>query len=446
MTRSTAMTVQGKPQVKWLKTAKGHVVLRPRGMKGFVWDYIVDLKLDVLPDMHFKPKKGLPRILTSSVFYDLRKPLGEAGYDVTSKEAAEARRRQIIQVQYIKEICDSLEIRRAEIGILAGEAGHLFYRGEHYAISLDDLGKLKELGVIILIIEKRGIGEMLRRLAAPYGIALLSTQGFLTENALDLAYLAKNAGAKVAILTDYDISGIVIAHQVPEVLRIGIDEETLEDLGILNKIRELEEYYIPNKNQVKTVEEDVDGDYADVDLGYLKETRIEIDAVMREVGQAQFWEWIVTKLTDELGEDLNYMRAIDMPQANEFVPNELDIFYDLVVKKISDVLEPEQETKEKELEHYDASTEGIIKNVSEYEDDIRDEFQDTVDDKANVEAIVKDLKKTHQETRCSFSSTVRMARNDLVPKVYHTGKSDIHITPKDRYDALNAKYHFELDP
>ena len=295
--------------------------------------------------------------------------------------------------QYIKEICDSLEIRRAEIGILAGEAGHLFYRGEHYAISLDDLGKLKELGVIILIIEKRGIGEMLRRLAAPYGIALLSTQGFLTENALDLAYLAKNAGAKVAILTDYDISGIVIAHQVPEVLRIGIDEETLEDLGILNKIRELEEYYIPNKNQVKTVEEDVDGDYADVDLEYLKETRIEIDAVMREVGQAQFWEWIVTKLTDELGKDLNYMRAIDMPQANEFVPNELDIFYDLVVKKISDVLEPEQETKENELEHYDASTEGIIKNVSEYEDEIRDEFQDTVDDKANVEAIVKDLKK-----------------------------------------------------
>ena len=145
-------------------------------MKGFVWDYIVDLKLDVLPDMHFKPKKGLPRILTSNVFYDLRKPLEEAGIDVTSKEALEKRRRQIIQVQYIKEICDSLEIRRAEIGILAGEAGHLFYRGNHYAISLDDLGKLKELGVIILIIEKRGIGEMLRHLAASYGIALLSTR------------------------------------------------------------------------------------------------------------------------------------------------------------------------------------------------------------------------------------------------------------------------------
>ena len=76
MTRSTA-TVQGKPQVKWLKTAKGQVGPRPRGMKGFVWDYILDLKLDVLPVMRFRPKKGLPRILTSNVFYDLRKPLGE---------------------------------------------------------------------------------------------------------------------------------------------------------------------------------------------------------------------------------------------------------------------------------------------------------------------------------------------------------------------------------
>ena len=167
------MTAQGHPRTAWLKTAKGLVVLRPRGMKGFVWDYIVDEKLDVLPDMHFKPKGGLPRILTSDVFYDLRKPLEAAGYDVTSKQAADRKTRQTIQVQYIKEICDSLEIRRVDIGILAGEAGHLFYRGEHFAISLDELDSLKLKGVIILIIEKRGIAELLRYIATPYGIALL---------------------------------------------------------------------------------------------------------------------------------------------------------------------------------------------------------------------------------------------------------------------------------
>ena len=89
-----------------------------------------------------------------------------------------------------------MEIRRADIGILAGEAGHLFYRGKHYAISLDDLSELKLKGVIILIIEKRGIAELLRYIAAPYGIALLSTQGFLTENAVDLAYLAEKYWGK----------------------------------------------------------------------------------------------------------------------------------------------------------------------------------------------------------------------------------------------------------
>ena len=104
------------------------------------------------------------------------------------------------------------------------------------------MDSLKLKGVIILIIEKRGISELLGYLAAKYGIALLSTQGFLTENVLDLTYLAESTGARVAILTDYDISGIVIAHQVPEVPRIGIDEDILYDLGILDKQSELEEY------------------------------------------------------------------------------------------------------------------------------------------------------------------------------------------------------------
>lgn len=67
----------------------------------------------------------------------------------------------MIQVQYIKEICDSLEIRRADVGILAGEAGHLFYRGEHYTISLDELDYKNER-CNYPIVEKRGIAELLR--------------------------------------------------------------------------------------------------------------------------------------------------------------------------------------------------------------------------------------------------------------------------------------------
>jgi hypothetical protein len=387
------MTAQGKPRIRWLKTAKGQIVLRPRGMKGFVWDHIVDFKLDVLPDMHCKPKGGLPRILTSDVFYDLRKPLEAAGHDVTSKQAAERKTRQTIQVQYIKEICDSLEIRRVDVGILAGEAGHLFYRGEHFAISLDELDSLKLKGVIILIIEKRGIAELLRPIAEPSGIALLSTQGFLTENAIDLAYLASRTGAKVAILTDYDISGIVIAHQVPEVPRIGIDEETLDDLNILNKQKDLEEYYTPNPSHKKTVEEDFDGDFLDVDLDYLSDRRIEINAVMKEVGRERFWQWIVSKLEDLFGEDLSYIRAVVIPEAVEFVPHELRALNIQVIDRISTILEPERKAKYKELSHYDATVKGMIEDVSDYEEGMREEFQGIVNDRADMGAFLEDIRK-----------------------------------------------------
>jgi hypothetical protein len=391
--RTAVMTAQGKPIIRWLKAAKGQIAIRPRGMKGFVWDHIVDLKLDVLPDMHFKPKGGLPRILTSDVFYDLRKPLEAAGYDVTSKRSAERKTRQTIQVQYIKEICDSLKIRRVDVGILAGEAGHLFYRGEHFAISLDELDSLKLKGVIILIIEKRGIAELLRPIAEPYGIALLSTQGFLTENAIDLAYLASSTGAKVAILTDYDISGIVIAHQVPEVPRIGIDKETLDDLNILNRQQDLEEYYTPNPSHKKTVEEDINGDFLDVDLNYLSDKRIEINAIMKEVGRERFWQWIVSKLEGLFGKDLNYNRAVHIPEAREFVPHELRILNILLIDKISAILEPERKAKYWELNHYDVTAGGMIEDVYDYEKGIREEFQNIVKDRGDMEAILEDITK-----------------------------------------------------
>ena len=217
---------------------------------------------------------------------------------------------------------DSLEIRRADIGILAGEAGHpfyrgehLFYRGEHYAISLDDLGRLKELGVIILIIEKRGIAELLRYVLAPYGIAVLGTQGFLTENAMDLAILASKVGGKVAILTDYDISAIMIGYQVPQVPRIGIDGETmLRELDILDKKNELEEYYVPGKTHLTAVEDNIDEFEEPVDLEYLRDKRIEIDAVLREVGAVRFANWIAMKLEELFrDEELDYNRSIQIP-------------------------------------------------------------------------------------------------------------------------------------
>ena len=76
--------------------------------------------------------------------------------------------------------------------ILAGDVGYLYFRGEKYAISLDELDKLRLKGTDVVIIEKQGIAEVLKyHSSAPYGIALLTTRGFLTENALDLSAFAE---------------------------------------------------------------------------------------------------------------------------------------------------------------------------------------------------------------------------------------------------------------
>lgn len=394
---SAVITAEDIPRMSWLKTKKGYIVHRPRGMKGMIWDYIVDEKLDVDPKSHrFKPKQGLPRGLTSSVFYDLRKPLEEAGYDVTSKEAAEHRTRETIQVAYIKDICDSLEMRRVEIGILAGEAGHLFYRGEHYAVSLDDLGSLKKLGVIILIIEKRGIAELLRNVLKPYGIAVLSTQGFLTENALDLQDLASKVGGRIAILTDYDISGIMIAQQVLEVPRIGIDGDlTLKELGIIEKKVDLEEIYIPGKTHLTAIEKNIDDFVKPVDLEYLKNKRIEIDIVLREVGPERFAKWIMAKLEEIFGsEQLDYNRSIKIPEPNEFLPDALRELNSMVIERIRDVLQPVIDSKSNELERYIPNNEGgLIEDVEQYEEDLFNELQAVVDMNADTEPIINGIKK-----------------------------------------------------
>lgn len=113
---------------------------------------------------------------------------------------------------------------------------------------------------------------------------------------------------------------------------------------------------------------------------------------MKEVGCEQFWQWIISKLEDIFGQDLNYNRAVDIPEAKEFVPVELRTLNILVIDKISDFLKPEREAKYEELSHYDAMIEGIIEDITDYEEGIREEFQDVVNNRAGMEIIVKDIK------------------------------------------------------
>jgi hypothetical protein len=111
---------------------------------------------------------------------------------------------------------------------------------------------------------------------------------------------------------------------------------------------------------------------------------------MKEVGRERFW--VVSKLEDLFGQDLNYNRAVDIPEAKEFVPVELRTLNILVIEKISGILKPEREAKYKELSHFDATVEGIIEDITDYEEGIRERFQDIINDRANTKTIANDIK------------------------------------------------------
>jgi hypothetical protein len=216
-------------------------------------------------------------------------------------------------------------------------------------------------------------------LLKPSGIAVLSTQG------------------KVAILTDYDVSGIMIAQQVPEVPRIGIDGDlTLNELDILDNKADLEEIYIPGKTHLKAVEDNIDEFEELIDLEYLRKKRIEIDVILREVGAVRFAYWIMAKLEEIFsGEELDYNRSVKIPEPYQFVPDELESIKELVIGRIRTVLQPEIDSTSNKLAHYipDNEEDGLINNVEEYEYSLFDEFQEVVDDHADPAPIVKDLRK-----------------------------------------------------
>ena len=118
---------------------------------------------------------------------------------------------------------------REELGIFAADRAQVYFKGRSYDVGIDDLDLLMKKGTDLLIIEKEGVAEVLAPFAETYGIALLNTRGFLTDYAKRLSELTES---NIAILTDFDYSGLLIAKKVPNIPRIGIDVETLSHFGL----------------------------------------------------------------------------------------------------------------------------------------------------------------------------------------------------------------------
>jgi hypothetical protein len=350
------------------------------GMKYFVGEYILERLQKILVDPSLLDRN---RILTSDVFYELRPTCEENGIDVTSTEAImKKKRRHKIQNEYILQICRDLGIRRRHVGIITGDTGYLYFRGERYALSLDKLDTLKTKGTDVVIIEKQGIAEKLRYRSDGYGIALLSTRGFLTENALDLSELADINGANDAILTDDDISGKVIAANAPYP-RIGINNDTLDYFGIRDRIRDLEEVYNPNPQHLKHILDNRQTkfkDLTDADLEYLRAKRIEIHAVLNYVGEAKFLEWILKKL-NEISSTRNYNRAVTIPKPYTFRSDSVWRVTHLYDNRLASIVKPLTKQKKRKLSVYY----GFIEDVEGYETEVKEEFEERITNDTNTD-------------------------------------------------------------
>ena len=157
----------------------------PKGLARQTIRHLIDNRwLDVYKNPGLLTDKT-HRMDQSDIFYPMRTMLYRKGYDVSSLDKGEKRQKLY---SYIKEYCeDTLGIKRHQIGIFAADRAVMAYQGETYSVSFENCKQLARLGVDIICIEKEGIVEKLVPFTEGVGIALVQSQGFVSEYGIMLA-------------------------------------------------------------------------------------------------------------------------------------------------------------------------------------------------------------------------------------------------------------------
>jgi hypothetical protein len=339
---------------------------------------VLEFLLERKQDSENNPEiKATGTMTLDDVWYHLRK----YKFIPNEIEITEDTRRSV--KAYIAELCDLLGFRREQLGIIAQPFGTLYFRGDSWDITIDQLESLKYLGAYVVIIEKEGIVQSLKPFADKYGIALLSSHGFLTENAADLSNLIKGVEGNVAILTDYDISGLLIALNIHGIHRIGIDSETLRYFGHnidLQNLRTFDEGYAPNKGhwggiiQHATNKSKLPTVYRDLlskeNLEYLSTRRIEINSVKTEVGNKRFWDFIMYSLR-KIFSETDYTRAIDVDELAKVWPDPIVRLNRLVAEWRANIIGDIVEDHRNMLSSYDGRVEDEVNLSKEEKSDRR---------------------------------------------------------------------------
>jgi hypothetical protein len=238
----------------------------------------------------------------------------------------------------------------------------------------------------------------------------------LTEYAEILSRKSDKEGCNIAILTDFDVSGLILATKVPKAYRIGIDFETLDDLGL--NIEDVEEEYRPG-NHLKPLQ--AGGELAYVYpqdwVDYVENRRVEINSVVTELDDnAKFWEWIVQKLRDRF-DTRNYNRAVDVPEY--IIPKYLESLTEEIKEKSTAILKQRRKKLQGRLSDigpgflFDRTDKALLKKgddimtISKYEQTLADQSRHIIESDEIIKPILDKI-----EDLVNFSRSLRNKRND----------------------------------
>jgi 5S rRNA maturation endonuclease (ribonuclease M5) len=245
----------------------------------------------------------------------------------------------------VKELCEGAGVTRESMGIFAGVRAELYFNGNWTSVSFDNVKRLAEKGTDIIFVEKEGIPEVPTGWADKYGIAMVNTRGHLTEYGKDLMKVAKESGAHVVIMADYDATGVKIASESPtDMPWIGANDTMLEYFYLDRYKLKIKSETSANKEYVRSLVgtgEHSDGRkderFKDVDVDFLDEERVELDAILANIGDERFFQYVTDTLKD-LYPKRDYNRAIEIPSYRLHARHEesIDMIDDQVMHIISD--------------------------------------------------------------------------------------------------------------
>jgi predicted flap endonuclease-1-like 5' DNA nuclease len=257
----------------------------------------------------------------------------------------------------IQKVCEErFDSTREEMGIYAKPRATMYFKGQRTPVSFSKIEELADNGTDIIFIEKDDVVDLLTEYADKYGIALVDTQGFFTDYGKKLVAAAAESGANTAVLSDYDASGIKLAHDAGDIPRLGVDKDMIDYFGLNTDDKRLT---IPHRPKIDVMTR-IKGMVTEKEFNWLKHKKIEIDAVIAQVGNKRFWEYLTKKLQDHYP-SRDYNRVIQTaPDPSSFYPQSIKDINSSLQTYINLILDDEEKKMESELKDYDGFIENIV--------------------------------------------------------------------------------------